>query len=134
MAWRICQGSYEAGARDQLYVVFIRTTNCSGTDAVCCVAVEELVNAFLIRTTPPPSLSEAVLDHDYTVQIMKRFAEGAREYWSHTIAGVKKMEMVVLEPMRAFMQGELRNFKASLSSTGRLSRYRTYWVLSLKLW
>ena len=74
-------------------------------------ALEELVNTHLARSTPPATISEAVLDHDYTLLAMKRYGEGAREFWSHTISGVRRMEATVVEPIRTFIQGELRNFK-----------------------
>src|SRR5207247_1358454 len=32
-------------------------------------------------------------------------------FWSYAINGTKRMESVVAEPIRAFLQGELRNFK-----------------------
>lgn len=79
-----------------------------------CIALEELVNGFLVRSTPPVNLSEAVLDHDYTLQLIRCFAEGAREYWTHTVTVVKRMEAMILDPIRTFMQGELRNFKVRL--------------------
>ncbi|KAI9780202.1 MAG: SNF1-interacting protein [Peltula sp. TS41687] len=73
--------------------------------------MEVFVNEFLIRSMPPPNLSEAVLDQDYTLLAMQRFSEGAQQFWSHILSCVKKMEVTVLEPIRAFVQGELRNFK-----------------------
>lgn len=60
---------------------------------------------------PPANISEAVLDHDYTLLAMKRFGEGSREWWSQVITGMKKMDINIVEPIRSFMAGELRNFK-----------------------
>ncbi|CAG8973278.1 hypothetical protein HYALB_00000040 [Hymenoscyphus albidus] len=74
-------------------------------------ALEETFNAFLLRSVPPANVSEAVLDHDYTLLAMKRFGEGHREWWSQVIFGMKRMDSNVVEPIRAFMTGELRNFK-----------------------
>ena len=74
-------------------------------------ALEDLVNSFLTRSVPPPSLSETIIDQDYTVMAVRKFAEGAREFWSHAISSMKKMDATVLEPLRVFVQGELRNFK-----------------------
>ncbi|KAH0534208.1 hypothetical protein FGG08_007205, partial [Glutinoglossum americanum] len=76
-------------------------------------ALEDLVNTFLTRAVPPANLSEAVLDHDYTLLAMKRHGEGCREFWSHTISAMKKMEAMVIEPIRTFLSGELRYFKES---------------------
>ncbi|PBP17948.1 hypothetical protein BUE80_DR011315 [Diplocarpon rosae] len=74
-------------------------------------SLEETFNAFLLRSVPPPNVSEAVLDHDYTLLAMKRFGEGSREWWSQMIFGMKKMDSNVVEPIKSFMGGELRNFK-----------------------
>ncbi|KAI9679749.1 MAG: SNF1-interacting protein [Caeruleum heppii] len=73
--------------------------------------LEDLINTFLSRSVPPPTISEAVFDHDYTLLAMKKYGEGAREFWSYTITGMKKMDSIVVEPIRAFLQGELRNFR-----------------------
>ena len=73
--------------------------------------LESLVNGFLAQSVPPTNVSEAVLDHDYTLLALKRYNEGAREFWSHTISGIKKMEPMIVEPIRGFLQGDLRSFK-----------------------
>jgi hypothetical protein len=69
-------------------------------------ALEETFNAFLHRSVPPANVSEAVLDHDYTLLAMKRFGEGQREWWQQMVGGMKKMDPNVVEPIRAFMAGE----------------------------
>ncbi|TVY62301.1 putative PH domain-containing protein [Lachnellula suecica] len=74
-------------------------------------SLEETFNNFLLRAVPPANISEAVLDHDYTLLAMKRFGEGSREWWSHVIFGMKKMDNNIVEPVKSFMTGELRNFK-----------------------
>jgi len=70
-------------------------------------SLEETFNSFLLRSVPPANVSEAVLDHDYTLLAMKRFGEGSREWWSQVISGMKKMDPNVVEPIKAFMAGEL---------------------------
>ncbi|KAL3428428.1 PH domain-containing protein [Phlyctema vagabunda] len=74
-------------------------------------ALEETFNAFLAKAVPPANISEAVLDHDYTLLAMKNFGEGSREWWTQAMFGMKKMDANVVEPIKAFMAGELRNFK-----------------------
>ncbi|KUJ20936.1 uncharacterized protein LY89DRAFT_778579 [Mollisia scopiformis] len=74
-------------------------------------SLEETFNSFLLRSVPPANVSEAVLDHDYTLLAMKRFGEGSREWCSQVIFGVKKMDTNIVEPVKSFMAGELRNFK-----------------------
>jgi len=73
--------------------------------------LESTVNAFLRQSAPPTEISEAVLDHDYTLLAVRRFGEGAREHWNGTFRGIKKYESAVLEPVRSFLNGELRSFK-----------------------
>lgn len=74
-------------------------------------ALEDTINTFLARSVPPSNVSEAVLDHDYTLLAMRRFGEGSREWWSQMMTGMKKMDTTIVEPIRSFMTGELRNFK-----------------------
>ncbi|TAQ83803.1 hypothetical protein B7494_g7876 [Chlorociboria aeruginascens] len=74
-------------------------------------SLEETFNTFLLRSTPPANISEAVLDHDYTLLAMRRFGDGSREWWSQVIFGMKKMDGNIVEPIKTFMAGELRNFK-----------------------
>ncbi|PQE18671.1 PH domain-containing protein [Rutstroemia sp. NJR-2017a BVV2] len=74
-------------------------------------AVEEAFNTFLLRSIPPANVSEAVLDHDYTLLAMRRFGEGSKEWWSQLINGTRKIDTNVCEPIKSFMASELRNFK-----------------------
>ncbi|KAI9740703.1 MAG: SNF1-interacting protein [Claussenomyces sp. TS43310] len=74
-------------------------------------SLEETINTFIARSVPPANVSEAVLDHDYTLLAMKRCGEGSREFWGQFIGGMKKMDSTVVEPLKSFMSGELRNFK-----------------------
>jgi len=74
-------------------------------------ALEDTINSFLGRSVPPTNVSEAIIDHDYTLLAMQRFGEGSREWWSQFIGATRKMETTLVEPLKAFMNGELRNFK-----------------------
>ena len=75
------------------------------------VNFESLVNGFLAQTTPPTHLSEAVIDHDYTLLAMKRYGEGAKEFWAATISGLRKIQANVVEPIKTFIQNDLRSFR-----------------------
>ncbi|KAL9611204.1 MAG: hypothetical protein Q9167_004152 [Letrouitia subvulpina] len=77
---------------------------------------ESAVNGFLGLSVPPYNISEAVVDHDYTFLAIKRFGEGAREIWNATILGTRKMEHNMVEPIRAFLQNDLRSFKETRKS------------------
>lgn len=63
---------------------------------------------------PPANVSEAVLDHDYTFLALKRYADAARDIWTSTIQGMMKMEVNMVEPVRNFVQNDLRAFKVWL--------------------
>lgn len=69
-------------------------------------ALEDTFNVFLQRSIPPANISEAVLDHDYTLLAMKRFGEGSRELWSQVFFGLKRMDGNVVDPIKAFMANE----------------------------
>ena len=75
------------------------------------------MSGFLTQCVPPLHVSEAVLDHDYTLLALRRYSEGAREFWSYTISGMKKMESTIIDPIRGFLQGDLRSFKVWLFQT-----------------
>ena len=72
---------------------------------------ETLVNGFLAQTTPPTHLSEAVIDHDYTLLAMKRYGDGAKELWTVTIAGLKRIQANVVDPIKTFLHNDIRSFK-----------------------
>ena len=72
---------------------------------------ETLMNNFLQQTIPPTYVSEAVLDHDYTLLAIQRYGEGAREFWAATISGLKKMGTNMVEPIKEFLHSDMQNFK-----------------------
>ncbi|KAI6880098.1 hypothetical protein KC360_g7476 [Hortaea werneckii] len=74
-------------------------------------SLESLVNSFLSQSMPPVQVSEAVLDHDYTMLAMQRYGEGAREFWQSTLRGVKRSDSTVIDPIKHFLSTELRAFK-----------------------
>ncbi|KAI4150737.1 MAG: hypothetical protein LQ341_001039 [Variospora aurantia] len=76
-------------------------------------ALESIINGFLSQITPPANVSEAVLDHDYTLLALDSYGEGARELWTSTILGMRKMEARMVEPIRSLVHNELRSFKDS---------------------
>ncbi|KAF1844573.1 uncharacterized protein K460DRAFT_309597 [Cucurbitaria berberidis CBS 394.84] len=85
--------------------------------------VQTLVDAYIQAAHPPLQLSEAVVDHDYTVLALKRFGEGAREFWNSTIRSMKRAEATVCDPLRAFVNNDLRILKEArrnLESTQRI--------------
>ena len=74
-------------------------------------ALENVVNSYLAASAPPLQVSEAVIDHDYTVLALKRFGEGAKDFWQSTLRGMKKIEISVADPVKHFLQNDLRMLK-----------------------
>jgi len=54
--------------------------SATSTLAAECNKMQGLVDTYIQTSHPPLQLSEAVVDHDYTVLALKRFGEGAREF------------------------------------------------------
>lgn len=74
-------------------------------------SLETLVNTFLAQSAPPSTVSEAILDHDYTMLALTRYGEGAREFWQQTLQGMKRYDTSLVEPIKAFLSTDLRQFK-----------------------
>ena len=74
-------------------------------------ALDNATNSFLYQATSTMNVSEAVLDHDYTLLAMKRHGETAKDFWSGMISTAKRFETLVVEPIRTFTMGDLRSFK-----------------------
>lgn len=77
-------------------------------------SMENIVNTFLSYSTHPVAVSEAALDHDYTLLSMRRCGDSSKELWNGLVSTSKKIEMLVAEPIRIFIQEDLRNFKVTL--------------------
>lgn len=76
-------------------------------------ALESVVNNFLSYSTHPLVVSEAVVDHDYTLLAMRRCGEGSKDLWSGLVTTTRKLESLISEPIRDFIQEDLRHFKVS---------------------
>ncbi|PHH86349.1 hypothetical protein CDD83_10376 [Cordyceps sp. RAO-2017] len=73
------------------------------------LALEETVNTYLIKTIP--SAADGIIENDYTFLALKRVADGQRECWMQTLSSMKKLDGLVVEPIRSFLGGDMRNFK-----------------------
>ncbi|KAI1861598.1 hypothetical protein JX265_009565 [Neoarthrinium moseri] len=73
------------------------------------LALEQVVNDYLAKIVPPSNVSS--LDHDYTALALKRISEGSREWWTQILGVARKMDTVSAEPVRNFLQNDLRAFK-----------------------
>ena len=85
-------------------------------------ALESLVQGFLASASPTPYLSEAFIDHDYTLLAVKRYGEGAKDFWNSTFGGLKKLEATMVEPIKVFLYNDLRGFKVILMVIVLLAR------------
>jgi hypothetical protein len=74
-------------------------------------SIENIVNTYLLWTAPPAQVSEAILDHDYTALALKRYNEGAKEFWSSTLKWMKKVESTVIDPIKTYLQTDLAALK-----------------------
>lgn len=74
-------------------------------------SLEAIVNSVLAQSAPPATVSEAVLDHDYTMLALTRYGEGARDFWQQTLQGIKKYDTAVVDPIKGFLNSELKSFK-----------------------
>lgn len=93
------------------------------------LALEETINTYLSKTIP--SAADGIIDNDYTFLALKRVGDGSRESWMQMLGSMKRMDSVVIEPIRSFLGSDMRNFKdvrRSLEQTQRtydstLARY-----------
>lgn len=71
-----------------------------------------LLNSFAAQCRASQNLSEAILDHDYTLLALKRLSEGsAQDFWSRAVESVRKTQSTIAEPIKQFLQTEIRPFK-----------------------
>ncbi|XWW97587.1 hypothetical protein V2A60_005571 [Cordyceps javanica] len=78
------------------------------------LALDDTINSYLAKTAPPAG--DTLLDNDYTLLALKRVGEGSREWLTQMKGAMRRMESTVVEPIRTFMSGDLRNFKETRRS------------------
>ena len=74
-------------------------------------SLENVLSYFSSNATLPAQISESMLDHDYSLLAMKRYSEGAKDFWMSMVSVVKRMTALVIEPIRAFLHNEIRTFR-----------------------
>ncbi len=75
------------------------------------LALEETINSYLSKTIPSPNTADGVIDNDYTLLALKRVGDGSREWWTQLLSSMRRMDVISVEPIRNFMNGDLRTFK-----------------------
>lgn len=73
--------------------------------------LDSLMTAFFTHAAAPNHLSEAVLDHDYTLRAMHMFNQGGKEFLGHTTSTLRGMQSSVVDPLRSFIQSEIRPYR-----------------------
>jgi hypothetical protein len=87
---------------------YLKSTNRLQAESL---TLENVLNNFISSAILPTTISEAVLDHDYSILAMRKYSEGAKDYWMGMLAIIKRLNGLVVEPIRAFLQNDLRAFK-----------------------
>ncbi|KAK5090136.1 SNF1-interacting protein [Lithohypha guttulata] len=80
------------------------------------VALENIINNFTQCAVIPTAVSETMLDHDYSVLAMRKYAEGAKDYWMSMVTVIKRLPSLVCEPIRLFQSNELKVFRETRKS------------------
>nr|KMM73263.1 hypothetical protein CPAG_09552 [Coccidioides posadasii RMSCC 3488] len=73
--------------------------------------LEAITNSFVFHINSPLNVSEAILDHDYCLFAVKKYGESVKDFWSGVVSTLKKCDSLVNDPIRSFVQGDLRAFK-----------------------
>lgn len=70
----------------------------------------------------PRGLSEAVVDHDYTLLATTRHGDAARSYFQNIFRNVARSKDVVIDPINAFIKDDMRVFKDTKLALARAQR------------
>lgn len=90
---------------------YLKSTNRFVTESAM---LENIVAGFSSHALLPSTITEAVLDHDYSVLAMRKYMEGAKDFWMSALTVIKRLNALVADPIRSFLQNELRAFKVRL--------------------
>lgn len=80
------------------------------------ITLENIINNFTQCAVIPTAVSETMLDHDYSVLAMRKYAEGAKDYWMSMVTVIKRLPTLVCEPIRLFQGNELKVFRETRRS------------------
>lgn len=72
---------------------------------------DQAMNGFLAYPTNPLQASEAILDYDYTLLAIRRQGECVKGIWESFVSVVRKAESLITEPIKTFIQNDIRIFK-----------------------
>lgn len=84
------------------------------------LAIEETINAFLRQTIPTGV--DGLIDPDYTLLALKRVGDTQKDWWASILGVMRRMDGLSAEPIRGFLQGELRTFKETRKTLDAVQR------------
>ena len=73
--------------------------------------METVLNTFISQAMLPTTISEAMFDQDYSLLAMRKYSEGAKDYWMSIMGVSKRLNTLVADPIRVFLHNEVRVFK-----------------------
>lgn len=59
----------------------------------------------------PNNISEGTVDHDYSLLVLKRYGEASKDFWTSTLMTLKRLHVQVVDPIRYFINNDVRAFK-----------------------
>ena len=74
--------------------------------------LQDLANSMTSKFIPDFA-TQGLVDHDYTVLAMRRYAESSRYYSTKIIRKVKSQHTALIEPIIHFRQTQLKSYKDS---------------------
>ena len=87
---------------------YVRSTSKLAQDVI---SLEESINSYLRQLIPTQAVADTVIDNEYTQLALKRVGDGARDYWTQIQALARRMDVIAVEPIKLFLQNDLRAFK-----------------------
>ncbi|SPO02761.1 related to Snf1p protein kinase interacting protein (SIP3 protein) [Cephalotrichum gorgonifer] len=95
------------------------------------LALDESINGYLGKLVPTQLVADTIIDSDYTQLALKRVGDASRDHWSQFQSMARQMETVAVEPIRTFLNNDLRSFRetrrtldnAQKAFDGTLARY-----------
>lgn len=87
---------------------YLKFTNRLVTESI---TFETILNNFITHAGLPPTISETMLDHDYSLLAIKKYSEASKDFWMSTSSMMKRLSYLVVDPIKHFLQAELRSFK-----------------------
>lgn len=79
------------------------------------IVLQDLANDTISKFVPE-FVTQGLIDHDYTILAMRRYAEASRHFWADIIKNGKQQQASVIEPLQTFLSGDLKRFKEAKSA------------------